>query len=127
MTTQGDQRRPIVLLIEDEPILMMTLSDLIEEAGCEVVEAPTASKAIRILEECTDIRVVIADLDVRGSVMGLKLAGLIRDRRPPIALILTGAVKPALGTIPARGIFHDKPFNNTIIVRNIRSFTSAKI
>ncbi len=127
MTTQGDERRPIVLLIEDEPILMMTLSDLIEEAGCEVVEAPTASKAIRILEERTDIRVVIADLDVRGSVMGLKLAALIRDRWPPIALILTGAAKPKLATIPTRGVFHDKPFNNAVIVRSIRSFTSFKI
>ncbi|MET7245611.1 response regulator [Methylobacterium sp. EM32] len=125
MTSQGNERRSIVLLIEDEPILMMVLSDLIEEAGCEVVEATTAAKAIRILEERTDIRVVMADLDVRGSVMGLKLAAMIRDRWPPIELILTGAVKPELANIPARGVFHDKPFDHAGIVRSIRTFASA--
>lgn len=125
MTTQRDERRPIVLLIEDDPILMITLSDLIEDAGCDVVEATTTAKAIRILDERTDIRVVMADLDVRGSVMGLKLAALIRDRWPPIELILTGAVKPDLSSIPARGVFHDKPFNHAGIVESIRSFLSA--
>ncbi|WP_288584941.1 response regulator [uncultured Methylobacterium sp.] len=123
MTKQTDDRRPIVLLVEDEPVLMMVLSDLIEEAGCAVVEATTAAKAIRILEARTDIRVVMADLDVRGSVMGLKLAALIRDRWPPIELILTGAVKPDLSNIPARGVFHDKPFNHEDISQSIRSFT----
>jgi CheY-like chemotaxis protein len=127
MMEQADDRRPIVLLIEDEPILMMALSDLIEEAGCEVVEATTTAKAIRVLEVRTDIRVVMADLDVRGSVMGLKLAALIRDRWPPIELILTGAVKPELASIPARGVFHDKPFNHASIVQSIRSFVSARV
>ena len=43
MTTQRDECRPIVLLIENDPILMMTLSDLIEDAGCDVVEATTTA------------------------------------------------------------------------------------
>ncbi|MET7244746.1 response regulator [Methylobacterium sp. EM32] len=124
MTIEGTERRPIVLLIEDEPILMMALSDLIEEAGCAVVEATTTVKAIRILEARMDIRVVVADLDMRGSAMGLKLAALIRDRWPPMELILTGAVKPELANIPARGVFHDKPFNHAGIVESIRAFTS---
>lgn len=123
--TASTERRPVVLLIEDEPIQMMVLSDLIEEAGCDVVEATTTAKAIRILEERPDIRVVVADLDVRGSVMGLKLAAMIRDRWPPVELILTGAVKPDLSSIPARGVFHDKPFDQRGLVQSIRSFVSA--
>ncbi len=67
--TAMTERRPIVLLIENEPIQMIVLSDLIEEAGCDVVEANTPTQAIQILEQRTDIRVVMADLDVRGSVM----------------------------------------------------------
>lgn len=122
--TASTERRPIVLLIENEPIQMMVLSDLIEEAGCDVVEATTTAKAIQILEQRTDIRVVVADLDVRGSVMGLQLAAMIRDRWPPIELILTGAVKPDLPHIPARGVFHDKPFDQRKIVQSIRTFVS---
>lgn len=123
--TSSTEHRSIVLLIENEPIQMMVLSDLIEEAGCEVVEATTTAKAIQILEQRTDIRVVVADLDVRGSVMGLQLAAMIRDRWPPIELILTGAVKPDLSRIPARGVFHDKPFDQRKLVKSIREFVSA--
>lgn len=122
--TSSTEHRSIVLLIENEPIQMMVLSDLIEEAGCEVVEATTTAKAIQILEQRTDIRVVVADLDVRGSVMGLQLAAMIRDRWPPIELVLTGAVKPDLSHIPARGVFHDKPFDQRKMVQSIRSFAS---
>ncbi len=123
--TASTERRPVVLLIENEPIQMMVLSDLIEEAGCDVVEATTAAKAVHILEQRTDIRVVVADLDVRGSVMGLQLAAMIRDRWPPIEMILTGAVKPDLSSIPARGVFHDKPFDQGKLVQSIRTFVSA--
>ncbi|WP_279594079.1 response regulator [Methylobacterium sp. J-030] len=119
------ERWPVVLLIENEPILMMVLSDFIEEAGCDVIEAPTTAKAIQILEDRVDIRLVLADLDVRGSVTGLQLAALIRDRWPPIELILTGAVKPNLSSIPARSVFHDKPFEQRKLVASIRSFVSA--
>ncbi|SDM69511.1 Response regulator receiver domain-containing protein [Methylobacterium phyllostachyos] len=124
MTASSD-RRPIVLLIENEPIQMMVLSDLIEEAGCDVVEATTTAKAIQILEHRGDIRVVVADLDVHGSVLGLQLAAMIRDRWPPVELILTGAVKPDLSSIPARGVFYDKPFDQGRLVQSIRSFVSA--
>lgn len=123
--TASTERRPIVLLIENEPIQMMVLSDLIEEAGCDVVEATTTAKAIQILEQRGDIRLVMADLDVHGSVLGLQLAAMIRDRWPPIELILTGAVKPDLSSIPARGVFHDKPFDQGKLVQSIRSFVSA--
>lgn len=123
--TSPTAQRPIVLLIEDEPIQMMVLSDLIEEAGCDVVEANTTVKAIQILEDRPDIRIVFADLDVRGSVMGLRLAALIRERWPPVELILTGAVKPDLSSIPARGVFHDKPFQQRKLVQSIRQFASS--
>lgn len=104
---------------------MMVLSDLIEEAGCDVVEATTTAKAIQILESRPGIRIVLADLDVRGSVMGLRLVALIRERWPPVELILTGAVKPDLSSIPARGVFHDKPFQQRKLVQCIREFAAA--
>ncbi|RVU18451.1 response regulator [Methylobacterium oryzihabitans] len=116
---------PPVLLLEDDPILGMMLSDLIEEAGCTPIEVRTAEQAIAILEERTDIRVVVADLDTRGSIMGLKLAVMIRDRWPPIELVLTGSVKPRLDLIPARGVFCDKPFENAVVTAAVRHFARS--
>jgi CheY-like chemotaxis protein len=120
----GEASRPVVLIIQDEPILAMVMEEYVEEAGCDTVLTNNAAAAIRILEERTDIRVVFADLDVRGSVMGLRLAALIRDRWPPIELVLTGALAPNRDLIPARGVFCDKPFQQPKIVAALRAFAA---
>lgn len=121
---RDDGPHPVVLVLQDEPILAMTMREFVEEAGCEALVVRTAEAAIRILEERTDIRVVFADLDVRGSLMGVKLAALIRDRWPPIELVLTGALPPNLDHIPARGVFCDKPFREAKVVAAIRDFAN---
>lgn len=117
-------RRPVVLVLQDEPILAMVMGDYAEEAGCAAVVVRTADAAIRVLEERTDIRVVFADLDVRGSLMGLKLVAMIRDRWPPIDLVLTGALTPDLDAIPARGVFCGKPFREPEVIGAIRRFAA---
>lgn len=121
---RDDGPHPVVLVLQDEPILAMTMREFVEEAGCDALVVRTAEAAIRILEERTDIRVVFADLDVRGSMMGVKLAALIRDRWPPIELVLTGALPPNLNHIPARGVFCDKPFHEAKVVATIRDFAT---
>ncbi|MEH3144006.1 MAG: response regulator [Methylobacterium frigidaeris] len=127
MAHEDMARRPRILLLEGEPLLAMTLSDLIDEAGCAVVEARSTAEAVRILEERTDIRVVVADLDMRGSVMGLKLAAMIRERWPPIELILTSSAPraPRANTIPARGVYFGKPFDGAAVVSTIRNFVES--
>ena len=122
--TDGEEARPVVLVLQDEPILAMIMSDFVEEAGCDALVVRTAQAAIRTLEERTDIRVVFADLDVRGSTTGLKLVAMIRDRWPPIELVLTGALAPDLDAIPARGVFCDKPFHERKVISAIRSFAA---
>lgn len=124
MNTDGHEVRPVVLVLQDEPILAMIMSDFVEEAGCDALVVRTAQAAIRALEERTDIRVVFADLDVRGSTTGLKLVAMIRDRWPPIELVLTGALAPDLDAIPARGVFCDKPFRESKVISAIRGFAA---
>lgn len=108
-----------VLVLQDEPILAMVLEDYVEEAGCTPLTVRTAAEALCILEERADIRIVLADLDVRGSVMGMRLAGIIRDRWPPIELVLTGAMTPC-EDLPARGEFYRKPFEQERIIAALR-------
>ena len=42
---------PVVLVVEDEPLLRLFASDMIEEAGFEVLAASDASAALVALEE----------------------------------------------------------------------------
>jgi CheY-like chemotaxis protein len=124
MTPAASKSRPVVLLVEDEPLQRLMLFDLIEGAGCEVVEATSGMEAVAILEGRADIRVVVADLDVRGTMAGMKLAAMIRDRWPPIELILTGSVRPRMEAIPARGVFHDKPVDQNRLAASIQQFVA---
>ena len=57
--------------------------------GFTVYEASNADEAIRILETHHDIRVVFTDINMPGSMDGLKPAHYVRGRWPPIKLIIT--------------------------------------
>lgn len=106
------QRKQIILVVEDEPILRMLAADIVEDAGFEVVEAADASEAVAILEARPDIRLVFTDVDMPGGMNGLMLAACIRERWPPIEVIITsGKPLPEGFILPARAIFIPKPFD----------------
>jgi hypothetical protein len=67
-------KRPVVLIVEDEFLLRMDAVGMIADAGFEVVEAANADDAIEILEARRDISVVFTDIQMPGSMDGLKLA-----------------------------------------------------
>jgi CheY-like chemotaxis protein len=73
-------RRPVVLIVEDEFLLRMDAVDMIAAAGFEVVEAANADQAIDIMESRRDITVVFTDIQMPGSMDGLKLARAVRGR-----------------------------------------------
>lgn len=104
--------KAIVLVVEDEPILRMLAVDIVEEAGFEAIEASDANEAVAILEARADIRLVFTDVDMPGGMDGLKLAASIRDRWPPIEVIVTsGKPLPEDLTLPARVVFIPKPLD----------------
>ena len=114
----------IVLIVEDNPLLMMALVDFVEEAGCEAVEAGSVEQAIRVLESRPDVRTVFTDLDMRGSKAGMKLALSIRDRWPPIELLLISSQPWRDEDLPHRGVLMGKPFDGRRIVDQLRRFAA---
>jgi len=101
-----------VLIVEDEPLLLMLAVDIVEDAGFEAVTAMNADAAIDILLNRPDIHIVFTDIDMPGSMDGLKLASAVRDRWPPIEIIITsGKSRPTGAEMPARGHFFPKPYN----------------
>jgi CheY-like chemotaxis protein len=98
-----------VLVVEDELLVRHFLQVELEEAGYEVVLADDADAAIAILEARADIHLVFTDIDMPGSMDGLKLAACVRDRWPPIHIIITtGNSRPL--EIPANALFIPKPY-----------------
>lgn len=100
-----------VLVVEDDALLRTEAVDLCEEAGFTVYEARDADQAILRLERHSEIRVLFTDIDMPGSMDGLKLARAVRDRWPPVEIIVTsGRVSPAEEEMPERGVFFAKPY-----------------
>jgi CheY-like chemotaxis protein len=115
----------VVLVVEDEPLLRMMAVDMVEEAGFEAVEAADATQAVAILESRLDIRIVFTDIDMPRGMDGIKLAACIRDRWPPIEIILTsGHVRASDIDLPARALFFSKPYRVDQVVAAMERLAS---
>jgi CheY-like chemotaxis protein len=118
--------REIVLIVEDEPLLMMAAIDMVEDAGFDVVEAVNADEAVRILESRTDIRMVLTDIDMPGSINGLKFAAAVRDRWPPIEIVIvSGHVNPRPEDLPPRSVFFAKPYDERKVTATLHGFAAS--
>lgn len=113
--------RPVVLVVEDETLLRWHAVAIIEDAGFEVIEAANAAEAISVLEARTDIRVIFTDIQMPGSMDGLQLAHLVRNRWPPIKIIATsGQFRLRDYELPAGGRFFPKPYTVVEITGTLR-------
>jgi CheY-like chemotaxis protein len=75
-----------ILVVEDEALVRQTMREEIEAAGFKVYEAYNADEAIRLLEAHPDIELIFTDVDMPGSMDGVKLAHYVRTRWPRLAL-----------------------------------------
>jgi CheY-like chemotaxis protein len=117
--------KPVVLIVEDEFLLRMDSAQMIEEAGFEAVQAANADEAIAILRVRSDIRVVFTDIQMPGSMDGLKLARFVRDRWPPIKIVATsGRVAVDDGDLPDGGVFLPKPYRSAQVLATLRALTT---
>ena len=120
-------RSPAVLVVEDEVLIRMSIADSLEEAGFTVYEAANSDQAIKLLEVHQDIRVLFTDIDMPGSMDGLRLAEAVRNRWPPVKIIITsGHVKIRQEELPVDGHFFAKPYDAALVVSAMRNLVGPK-
>ncbi|AUW41300.1 response regulator [Rhizobium ruizarguesonis] len=108
--------KAIVLVVEDSTIIRMGAVDLVVSAGYEALEACDADEAIRILESRNDIDLVFTDVQMPGTMDGIKLSHYIRDRWPPVRLIVaSGEAILEESNLPTGSRFFSKPYDNHAI------------
>ena len=101
-----------MLAVEDEPLILMLAVHMIRDAGFEPLWASNAEEAISILESRDDIRIVFTDINMPGSMDGIKLAQAVRGRWPPIMIIATsGFSEGQLKLLPEGSQFIPKPYS----------------
>jgi len=112
-----------ILVVEDEPLLNLEISDALSSEGYEVIAVSNADDAIKTLEIRNDIHTVFTDINMPGSMDGLKLAAAVRDRWPPVNIIVTtGMSPPRSDQLPTDSIFIAKPYRNDEVLEAVHSF-----
>jgi CheY-like chemotaxis protein len=106
-----------VLVVEDEPLIRLGVATMLEGAGLEVVEAINADQAVMRLEADSSIRLVLTDVDMPGTMDGIRLAHYVSQRWPPIRIIvISGKVAPESGDLPSDARFLSKPYEEPVLL-----------
>ena len=115
----------VVLIVEDDALLRMLAVEIVEEAGFMAIEAADADEAITLLECRPDIALLLTDIDMPGSMNGLKLAHAVRNRWPPIKiLVVSGQVRPRPSELPLDSRFLAKPYETAALVEGLRALAA---
>ncbi|KFC68046.1 CheY receiver-like response regulator [Devosia sp. LC5] len=110
-----------ILVVEDEPLVAMSIAAHLRDEGFVVQEAANADEAIAILEQDARVRLIFTDIDMPGSMDGLKLAAAVRDRWPPVHIIVTSGQRPiAADDLPDGSMFFAKPYHHAEIANSMR-------
>jgi len=119
--------RPLILVVEDEALVRMTLVDVLEDPGFKVIEAAHAGEALRVLRAVTGIDAVVTDVEMpQGSINGFELARRIRTNRQEIGvLIASGRAAPKPGDLPEGALFLGKPVHPETLVRLLKTLLTS--
>lgn len=111
-----------VLVVEDDILVRMLVVDDLEAAGFRVLQASNADKAIEILEREPDVWAIFTDIDMPGSMDGLKLAFAVRDRWPPVHIFVTsGQRMDDRHLLPEGSRFFPKPSDMERVISELRA------
>jgi CheY-like chemotaxis protein len=115
-----------ILVVEDEILVRMDIALSLEDHGFIVFEASNADEAIDFLDTHPEIKLMFTDIDMPGSMDGLKLAAAVRDRWPPVKIIVTsGHRQLSDNLLPVKGRFFSKPYDNIGVIRAINELIAA--
>lgn len=101
------ERKPVVLMVDDEPLVRMYAAELFEDLGYEVLEADDGVDALACLESRNDVKLLFSDCRM-PRMGGPELASVVSNRWPDIRIVLvSGYAHPN----PTRWPLLDKPFS----------------
>jgi len=125
--------RSTVLVVEDEPLIRILLSDLLEDAGIDVEEAADAEQALSRLKSLrvdrSWCRVLVTDVNLGRGLDGVALAAKARKNIPGLqVLYVTGTpervIKGRTAPRPGERVL-GKPFHTTELVETVQSLVAS--
>ncbi|WP_158600827.1 PAS domain S-box protein [Teichococcus wenyumeiae] len=116
-----------VLVVDDEPVIRMLVTEVLEELGYDTIEAADGPEGLRILQSPRRLDLLVTDVGLPGGVNGRQLADAARQHRPGLkVLFITGYAENAvIGNVslePGMQVI-TKPFAMTALASRIRAMT----
>ncbi len=112
---------PFALVVDDDPMILMDTTGILEDAGFRVHEAMNGDEAKGVLaEHWESIILLFSDVDMPGSTNGFELAQHADHHWPHIEIVIaSGHVLPQDGDMPERATFISKPFNKHMVHKHL--------
>jgi DNA-binding response OmpR family regulator len=112
------QLRPIILVAEDESLIRLVISDFLNDAGFEVIQASTGDAALKVIET-RRVDLVFSDINMPGDMKGDSLAEWLSTHHPTVPVIMTsGREIPDIRAADRR--FIRKPYALSDVEHQIR-------
>ena len=120
--------KTVILVVEDNALIRLGAIDFIVAAGFDALEAKSADEAISILQMRPDVRLVFTDVEMPGSIDGLKLAHYIRGRWPAVRMIVvSGKIFLEQSHLPAGARYFSKPYSDISIIETMNGMLAQPL
>ena len=106
-----DRLTPTVLVVDDEPLVLLNASEMVEQAGWIALEASNSAEAVDVLTRHPRVDLLFTDINMPGDMNGLQLAAWVHEHHPHVHLVITSG-KGFLPdyVMPDSGTFVPKPY-----------------
>jgi two-component system, response regulator PdtaR len=116
----------VVLVVEDEELARLIITDYLKEGGFTVLQSANAEQALQVLEGRPDVRAVVLDIVMPGAMNGIGLAHAIHARWPRMGLlVISGKGEPKRSELPPGTGFLPKPYFGPSIVGRLQALLSG--
>ena len=112
---------PSILIVEDEFLIRMTLSEALADEGYEVHEAGSADEGLAKLHEQPGIGLLMTDVQLPGGMDGLELARIAREQQPALPIIYVSGRPDVLGGAAktSQDVLLPKPYLPSDVIRAV--------
>ncbi|WLB58005.1 hybrid sensor histidine kinase/response regulator [Bradyrhizobium japonicum] len=85
-TSEDAVKGATVLLVEDDELIRLTATEMLNDLGCKVMEASSAEEGLKALDQAA-VDILVTDVGLPG-VSGLQLAKDARSLRPDLCIVV---------------------------------------
>lgn len=115
-----------VLVVEDEPLVRLYVSDILGQSGFDVVAAATGEEALSRVAE-GGVCAVVSDVAMPGDVNGFELARRVRAEFPDTGVVLLSGVLEPQTQLPIGVRFISKPVKASTLLRLVREVADPRV